>query len=166
MLWHVEMLRSTTRVAVALVCVLVGATPVTFAGSSGPFAPWRVFVEHTFFTLDLQQGALPTTAFASKHVACPARSTRGCSVRVKTSIDIWDVPSQSGMREWVLVSGRVHDLILLEPTRGGMHGQRTCQFVIQHIDAGSTVTIDIQLENLSGTAHAGDRVETVDLLLN
>jgi len=158
---------STTRTTVALVCVFLGAGRATVtADDFGPFTLSKVFIEHTFSYMELQQALPPTPAFASKNVTCPAKHTKGCTVLVETTISIWDVPSNGAMWEWFLVDGVMNEITVLDGTQGSIPSQRTVQYVSLPVQAGSTVTIDIQLQNLFGTAHAGDRVETIELLLN
>lgn len=164
MSWHVERLRSTSRIALALLCFLT-ANHITFA-RTGPFTPSSVFIEHTYSDLKLKQGASPTPAFTSKNVTCPANRTKGCTIRVKTSIEVTDVPPDGSIWETVFESGVMQKVLTLEPTQGDIPSQRTLQFEIQNVQAGSTVTIDVQLQNQIGTAHAKDRVEMVELLLN
>lgn len=155
-----------TRI-LALVCVLLGAgRGILAAEEFGPLIPSKVFVEHTFDALQLNHGDSAIPAFKSKNVTCPAKHTNGCTVLVETSIEIWDVPAGAVMWEWVWASGSLITIDILESTQGGIPSQRTYQYVIPHIQAGSTVTIDVQLQNLIDTAYAGDRVETVQLFLN
>jgi hypothetical protein len=167
MLCRIKQWMSTTRTAVALVCILLVAGRATaVADNFGPFTPSKVFIDHTFTTLELQEGASPTPAFASKSVTCPAKHIKGCTILVETTVSIWDVPGNGAMLEWFLVDGVMNDITGLDGTQGSIPSQRTFQYVSLPTQAGSTVTVDVQLQNLFGTAHAGDRVETIELLLN
>jgi len=168
MFWQVvEKLRSTTKIAVTLACIVLAVGGATFAEDDlGPLTLSKVFVDHTFSALELQHAASPMSAFKSKNVTCPAKHTKGCTILVETSIEIWDVPSNGTMWEWVWASGSLVTIAIMEPTQGSTPSQRTFQYVITRGDAGTNVTIDVQLQNCIDTAYAGDRVETIELLLN
>ena len=165
--YRIERLRSKTRTAVALACIFLGGVCATFGDiSRGPLTLSKVFINDEFLRLDLQQSSPPTAAFPTTGITCPAKHTKGCTIRVETSIEIWDVPSNGTMLEYFSPSQGLPRIIELEATSAhGFPGHRTFQFMIPDVQAGSTVTIDVQLQNLVGTAHAGERVETIELLL-
>src|SRR5215813_6077683 len=103
--WHIKRLRSTTRIAVALLCMQLAGVCAAFAEiSRGPVDLSKVFIKTNNSSLDLEQSKA-TSVFKPTKVTCPAKHTEGCTIRVETSVDIWDVPANGAMLETLLVSG-------------------------------------------------------------
>ena len=86
---------------------------------------------------------------------------------METTIEVQDIPNGGIMLEYFLRNGGITDIAELEEsTIIHTASRRTAVFVIFNVQAGSTETIDVQLQNLIGTAQAGLRIETIELLLN
>ena len=135
----------------------------------GPLTLSRTFVE-------TQSGALSLTttaaaAFSSRNVTCPATHANGCTLKIETSSQFWNITSGSVAQESISVSGGLtvspSSLVNVDATSTGpLASVRTFQWTILNVPAGTTHTLGISFDVNSGTGLAGFRTATIELFLN
>ena len=170
-------LRSSTRIALAL--VLMGGACLTSAQSSGasPLVPSKVYLNTEGGPLHLDGGDPYTTAFPLTQVTCPASRTNGCTIRVVTSFQTRGVPDGGQLYVHVTALNKIvgqaspyaypNSVILLDT--GGASASwsnHTFQWMVTKLSAGATVTVKVELQNKTGTADVEERTETIELLFN
>ena len=185
MLCHIDLPRVTIRAVLALLCILTsGLCTTTFAQDggqpseapsaaptvlAGPLTLSRVFLSTENNALSLSTTA--ATAFSARRVTCPSAHTKGCTIKVETSSQFWNIASGAVAQELVSVTGGLtvnpSTLVNVDTTSTGtLASVRTFQWMIGNVPAGTTQTISVSFDVNSGTALAGFRTETIELLLN
>jgi hypothetical protein len=113
----------------------------------------------------------PLPAFVPVQVTCPTRAPRGCTVSVLVSSQFWAV-SGGVVQVNTLIAGdggpvNPANLVNVDSTSTGfLANSRTFQWMKTAIPAGSAQTVTIDFRTSSGTASAGYRTATVQLLKN
>lgn len=172
------------RRALALCIVVAGVCTTMFAQEGQPagdnrLAPPPAFLgpltlSRTF--METQNGALSLSttaagAFSARNVTCPTTHANGCTLKIETSSQFWDIVSGSVAQESISVTGAVtvspSPLVNVDATSTGpLASVRTFQWMVTNLAAGTTHTINISFDVNSGTAFAGFRTATIQLYLN
>src|SRR5580704_12161919 len=171
---HTDRSIGSLRRALALCGLLAALCATTFAQEKGQpaeedrQAPPPAFVgpltlSRTF--VETQSGALSLTptaaaAFSSRNVTCPATHANGCTLRIETSSQFWNIPSGAVAQESITVTGglavRPSALVNVDATSTGTIATvHTFQWTILNVPAGTTHTLGISFDVSSGTAFAG-----------
>jgi hypothetical protein len=172
-------LSGSSRATLVLVSILLGSTGITLAQGfgAGPLVPSKVYMNTETGPLYLDGGDPYTAAFAPTDVTCPASRVNGCTLRVVTSFQTTDVPAGGHLYAHVYAVDKIvgkkppyaypNSVILIDAgATTSTWSNHTFQWMIKTVAAGSTVTVHVELQNLTGTAETEERIETIELLFN
>lgn len=157
-------LHGSVPMGFVLLWILLGVT-FAHAASRGPLIPSKVFINDDFSRIDLEPNKI-VRVFPATRVTCPAKHTKGCTIKLETFLELFDVPTNGTVLEWVHMDEQLISILSLEPPGPVGFQHITSAFVLGDIQAGSTVTVDVQLQNVFDTAQVRERIETIHLLLN
>jgi len=156
-------LKSKTQAAVVLLCVLTSGISTMFAAPTddvwGPATSYEMYF-HRGGYVTIPAGK-DKKAFSSQSVTCPASHTRGCAIRVETTILFQGIDSE--VFEKIFLDGFWHGTYSFSATTG-FDDERTILYVWPWVDPGQTVTVDVKLYSSYGGASTGESWEVVELL--
>jgi hypothetical protein len=172
-------LRRSTRIAFTFVVALFGAAGIARAQSAGagPLVPSKVYLNTDVSPLYLDGGDPYTTASPLTEITCPGSRTNGCTLRVVTSFQIRGVPDGGQLYVHVTAFNKTagrsspyaypNSVILLD-SGAAFPGwsNHTFQWMVTKLSPGATVTVKVELQNITGSAEVEERTETIELLFN
>jgi len=146
--------------------VLLGGVSATFATPKddvwGPASSYQTYF-HRGGSVSIPAGK-DTKAFSSQTVTCPSTHTKGCAIRVKTTIRFEGIVGQ--VMEKIFLNGLwVDSYTFSEASPTSFDDERTIFYVWPSINPGQGTKVDVKLYSDNAGTATGESYEMVELLL-